>query len=163
MSGSSRQDKWRVQLDGLQVEAVRRVLYQAITGTLPTPNPHLHALDIHLTTETERLDADPERQNVHSNAYENLHAVKFGKGTLYGFTAYSSNASSQFIQVFDNSKAPATGDVPAVVFPVPATDFRAVEWIHGRPFLTGCFLANSTTGPTYTAGAADTFFDVQFI
>lgn len=158
-----RQERIRLLLPAPTVEDLRRTIVKAVTGLDAHPNPYPLPLTIQLEAELERLDVLPERQNVHSQAYENLHAVKFGKGILFGFTAYSSNAASQFIQVFDNSKAPATGDAPAVVFPVPATDFRAVEWIHGRPFHGGCFIANSTTGPTYTAGANDTFFDVQFI
>lgn len=152
-----------MRLDAATLEAIRVTVTHAITGTVPAPNPYPLPLALELELEAERLDPEPRRQNVHSNAYENVHAVKFGEGILYGFTAYNSNAASQFIQVFDNSKAPVTGDVPAVTFTVAATTNLGVEWIHGRPFLTGCFIANSTTGPTYTAGANDCFFDVQFV
>lgn len=163
MAGRDRQERWKVTVPGWAVEAVRRTVVKAATGTAPTPDPYPLPLELELQAEAERLDAEPERQNVHSLVYENVHAVKYGSGMLYGFTVYNSNASAQFIQIFDNAKAPASGDVPDVVFTVQATTNLGVDWIPGRPFHAGCFIANSTTGPTYTAGAADCFFDVQFI
>lgn len=89
--------------------------------------------------------------------------VKAGVTQLFGFTAYSSRVSAQFIQLHDRRGAPAAGNVPDVVFPIPASDFRAVDWIPPRLFNEGCWIVNSTTAGTYTAGAADTFFDVQFL
>lgn len=158
-----REDAWVVKLNRETVEHIRSVIVHAATGTVPAPNPWPLPLEVQLTTETARLDEEPVRQNVHSTAYENVHAVKYGEGMLYGFTVYSAKVAAQFVQVFDNSKAPTAGDVPDVVFAVAATANLGVDWIPGRPFRTGCFIANSSTGPTYTAGAADCFFDVQFI
>lgn len=158
-----REDRWTVRLPAPSVEAFRRVLVKALTGTEPAPHPHPLPLDLELTTASVRLDHPPERQNVHSTVYENAHVVRSGAGVLYGFTVYSSNAASQFIQVFDLTSAPANGAVPEVVFTVAATSQLGVEWIHGRPFHQGCVIANSTTAPTYTAGVADTFFDVQYL
>ena len=158
-----REDRWQVRLPGPSVEAFRRVLVKALTGTEPSPHPFPLPLDLELTTAAVRLDHPPERQNVHSTVYENAHVVKSGEGVLYGFTVYSSNAAAQFVQVFDLTTLPATGAVPAVVFTVAATAQLGVEWIHGRPFKTGCVIVNSTTAPTYTAGAADSFFDVQYL
>lgn len=163
MTGLPRKERVRVVLEGRQLEAIRFAAVHAATGTAPTPNYGLAGVAFELDVELERLDVVAERQNVHSAAFENLHAVKFGKGVLYGFTVYNSKASSQFIHIFDNNKAPATGDVPAVLFTVAATTNLGVEWIHGRNFSSGCFIANSSTDQTYTAGAADCFFDVQFI
>lgn len=100
--------------------------------------------------------------NVHSNAYENQHRVKTGPGILYGFGVYSSNAAAQFIQVFDATSI-ASGAIPCWVGTVAATSNLNVIWIPGRTFSVGCIIANSSTGPTYTAGLADTFFDVQFV
>ena len=101
--------------------------------------------------------------NVHSNGYENTHVVKTGPGLLYGFSVYSSKASAQWIQVFDLTVLPATGAVPAVSLTVGATANLAANWIPPRTFLYGCVIVNSTTGPTYTAGSADTFFDVNYL
>src|SRR5690348_15378178 len=112
---------------------------------------------------TPDQDQALEPLNVHSNVYEATRLVKSGPGVLYGFTVYSSKASSQFIQVFDSATAPASGAVPATVLTVGATSNVAANWIPGRTFLYGCWIVNSTTGPTYTAGLADCWFDVQFI
>jgi hypothetical protein len=101
--------------------------------------------------------------NIHSQAFANAIIVKTGPGILYGFMAFSSKASSQFILVFDANGVPPEGAVPATCFTIAATANLPVQWLPGRTFLTGCVLVNSSTGPTKTIGAADTFFDVQFV
>jgi hypothetical protein len=102
--------------------------------------------------------------NAHSNGYEAVHLAKTGAGLLFGFSAYSSNVAAQFIQVFDSQTAPASGQVPDAVFTIATIGNLAVSYIFpGRFHKYGIWIANSTTGPTYTAGAADTFFDVQFV
>lgn len=102
-------------------------------------------------------------QNVHSTGLEASHLVKSGEGLLFGFQCYSNKAAAQFIQVFDNFVAPASGDVPAVVFTVGATSNLGVAWTPPRSFRAGCWIANSSTAATFTAGSADCFFDVQFL
>lgn len=101
--------------------------------------------------------------NIHSPAYQNGLQVKTGPGYLFGFTAYSSNAGAQWIQVFDLIGPPASGAIPVVAFKVATITHLYQNWIPPRTFLVGIWIGNSTTGPTYTAGAADTFFDVQFV
>ena len=101
--------------------------------------------------------------NIHSNAYEATRQVKTGPGVLYGFTVYSSKASAQFIQVHDLTAVPASGAIPAAVFTIGATANLPVDWVPGRVFEYGCWIVNSSTGPTYTAGLADCWFDVQFV
>lgn len=101
--------------------------------------------------------------NIHSPAYELGRQVKTGPGYLFGFTAYSSNVAAQWIQVFDLNRAPTAGEVPAAIYKVGAAAHVYQNWVPARTFLVGCWIGNSTTGPTYTAGAADTFFDVQFV
>lgn len=101
--------------------------------------------------------------NARSNAYENKRAVKYGPGLLFGFSVYSSNVAAQFVQLFDLAVAPATGQVPEAVFTVGAAGHLAISYIFpGRFFQRGIWVVNSTTGPTYTAGAADSFFDAQY-
>lgn len=102
--------------------------------------------------------------NARSTVYEAVRQAKTGPGVLFGFSAYSSNAAAQFIQVFDSQLSPADQQVPDAVFKVGAAEHLAVSYIFpGRFHKYGIWVANSTTGPTYTAGAADTFFDVQFV
>lgn len=101
--------------------------------------------------------------NVHSLAYENGHQVKTGPGQLFGFTAYSSNVAAQWIQLFDLASAPSSGAVPVAIFKVATAASITIGYLPARTFLTGIWIGNSSTGPTYTAGAADTFFDVQFV
>ena len=109
--------------------------------------------------------APPDNQyplNFTSIAYENAHVALAGSGRLYGFTVYSSRSSSQFILIFDATAIPATGAVPVLVFPIGAAAVVAGYWGSvGRWFDRGIVIANSSTGPTYTAGSADCWFDVQ--
>jgi hypothetical protein len=101
--------------------------------------------------------------NHHSNVYENGTVIKTGPGRLFGFTAYSSNVAAQWIQVHDLAGPPASGAVPVATFKIATATHLYQNWIPGRTFTTGIWIGNSTTGPTYTAGAADTFFDCQFV
>lgn len=102
-------------------------------------------------------------RNKHSNGYAASLIANTGPGILYGFTVYNSNGGAQFIQLFDAATVPADGVNPAAVFTVPAADNLAVEWVNGRSYLTGIVLCNSSTGDTKTIGAADCYFDVQYI
>lgn len=101
--------------------------------------------------------------NVGSLAYDSSIKVKAGQGILYGFSVYNSNTSAQFIQVFDAQTLPADGAVPAVTFTVAASSNLTLDWVPGRAFYLGCYLCNSSTGPTKTIGSADCFFDVQYL
>lgn len=107
--------------------------------------------------------AENRPQNATSRAYQNVLEVRVGAGLLFGFSVYNSKGSAQFVQIFDQSQAPATGDIPVVTFTVATVANFGANWIPPRTFRTGCWIANSSTGPTYTAGSADCFFDVQFL
>jgi hypothetical protein len=104
--------------------------------------------------------------NGTSQAYESSRLVKGGAGTCYGFSGYSSRATAQFIHLYDlpNLAALTASMSPDVIIAVPASsNFSYDAGSHGRRFLQGLIIANSTTGPTYTAGAADTYYDVQYV
>lgn len=155
-----RRDLWVFRAQGSLVDALRSRGRNTEDDTPTRPN---FPLEVQLVAELHDHEDDaPPRLNVSSPAYESAHVVHSGAGVLYGFTVYSSNVAAQFIHIFDLTTIPANGAVPAVVFSVSATANRGVEWVHGRPFYSGCVIANSTTGPTLTAGAADCFFDVQY-
>lgn len=87
-----------------------------------------------------------------------------GQCLLYGFTACSTNTGSQFILLFDSATTPSSGAVPLAFFPVSASNL--VQEYYGPPgrrCYQGVALVNSSTAATYTAGSADTLFDVQFL
>ena len=104
-----------------------------------------------------------EPLNIHSNVYEASRVVKTGPGILYGFTVYNSKSSAQFVQLFDAGTLPADGAIPVWTATVAATSNLGVNWLPGRTFTTGIILCNSSTGPTKTIGAADCFFDAQYL
>lgn len=101
-------------------------------------------------------------RNGTSRALEPSRIVLAGAGRVFGFTVYNSNASAQFILVFDQNTVPANGETADVVFKAPAGDVLGVNWIPGRWCRSGCVLVNSSTEPALTVGAADCFFDAQY-
>ncbi len=118
-----------------------------------------------LPGETLHLASGQFPFNSHSTVYENARVVKAGPGTLYGFQGYSSRTSAQLILVFDLSAGvPANGAVPVIIIPVATASVFSAYWGKvGRRFERGIVLCNSSTGPTLTIGAADTWFDAQYI
>jgi len=113
------------------------------------------------TTGLANLTGLPVSAN--SFALSQFIVVKAGPGTLYGFSAYSNKASAQFIQVFDQTTAPTSGQVPVAVYTVGATGNLGVYWGSvGRWFNIGIVIANSSTVATQTAGSADCWYDVQY-
>ena len=88
--------------------------------------------------------------------------VLSGQVRVYGFTVYSSKASSQFLLMFDASSLPADTKVPIIAIPLGIqSQASAYYGPMGRNFHQGFVLCNSSTDTTKTIGAADCFFDVQ--
>lgn len=86
-----------------------------------------------------------------------------GRIVVYGFTAYSTKGSAQFLNVFDAEKLPADGAVPLFSFPLAANNGVGFAFPPtGRQFQTGLVLCNSSTDSSKTIGSADMLFDVQF-
>ena len=102
-------------------------------------------------------------QNDHSVALEASRLSKVGEGLLFGFTVMNTKASAQFILVFDASALPADGVAPACVFSVAASTVLPVQYIPSRTFRQGLVICNSSTAATKTIGAADCYFDVQYL
>ena len=104
--------------------------------------------------------------NSSSIIYEAERVVKSGPGTLYGFSVYNSNASAQFVLVFDadGTGALTSSSVPRMVYNAQGSSTLGVYWgVVGRAFSRGIIIANSSTGPTFTAGSADCWFDAQYV
>ncbi len=100
--------------------------------------------------------------NSTSIVYENLRMARGGAGRLYGFTVYNSNAAQQFILIFDLDGPLTAGAVPKLIYTVAGSAVAVSYWGSvGRWFDRGIVFANSSTANTYTAGAADCWFDVQ--
>jgi hypothetical protein len=86
-----------------------------------------------------------------------------GQLRVYGFTVYSSSASSQYVLMFDASTLPADTQVPIVALPILANNqVSAYYGKSGRVFNRGIVLCNSTTDTTKTLGSANCFFDIQY-
>ena len=104
------------------------------------------------------------RKNLNSIAYENSKVIKPKKGTLFGFLGYNSKTAEQFIQIFDFTSVPADSSIPTLFFKVAGSSSFAIDFGEvGRDFKNGIVICNSTTGPTKTIGAADCWFDIQYL
>lgn len=101
-------------------------------------------------------------QNAHSNALVSSIAIA-GAHKMYGFTVNNTNAAAQFILIFDLATLPADGAVPAVSLTAPGASDKGVLWLPPRKMLQGICICNSSTAGTKTIGAADCFFDVQYL
>jgi hypothetical protein len=88
-------------------------------------------------------------------------SVKASFGTVYGVTGYSTTA--QFLQIHDKATAAVNTDVPLLSIPIAAgAAFNIDLGVYGLLCTKGIQIANSTTGPTLTAGAADTFITARY-
>jgi hypothetical protein len=102
--------------------------------------------------------------NSTSNGLEASRIVKSGATRLYGFSGTNTKASAQFILAFDATGIPANGAVPKFVMTAQASSDFWVSWTPGwRDFPDGCVLCNSSTAATLTIGAADCWFDAQYL
>lgn len=100
--------------------------------------------------------------NFNSTAYEASNVVKASAGTLYEVRGYSSAAAGQWIQIHDASSLPADTAVPEDIAKVDADGNFSITYPQGKSFETGIVVCNSSTGPTKTIGAADTWFSGEF-
>ena len=82
---------------------------------------------------------------------------------LFGFTASSTLGAGQFIQLYDAQALPGSGASPLWSYPISATSGIAVNFIPPRFFRNGCVIVNSTAQNSYTAGAANTIIDAQYL
>jgi hypothetical protein len=85
-------------------------------------------------------------------------------GRLLRMAGYNGNVATRYIQLHDATSLPANATVPAFSVPVAAGAAFDIDFgVYGRKFRTGIVIANSTTGPTLTAGSADMVVDAQWL
>jgi hypothetical protein len=102
--------------------------------------------------------------NNSTTAYATSLIIKASAGSLYIITGFNSKTTDQFIQLHDSTTLPADTAIPKVIFRVAAnSNFSFDLGVHGRAFTSGIVVCNSSTGPTKTIGAADCWFDCQYI
>ncbi len=102
--------------------------------------------------------------NSYSVKLENTRIIKSGRGKLYGFTVWNSNASAQFVLLFDHEGVPPSTALPVSVYPVAGASTLFIGYADvGRSFNQGIVLANSSTGASFTVGSADCWFDAQYL
>lgn len=116
--------------------------------------------------EPTLLDAPRLPDSLPDNYAPNVLRSSFvvpGSIVVYGFVFYSTNASAQYLNVFDASALPADGAVPLWSWNLPANQGVGVAYQpNGRWFKSGLVLCNSSTDATKTIGSADCLADVQF-
>lgn len=89
--------------------------------------------------------------------------IKNAQGFLVSVAAYNFNTAVRYLQVFDLNRAPASGDVPRMSFPIAAGSAVAPEKVElgdmilskdGLYCAQGIALGISTAAATYTAATA---------
>lgn len=112
------------------------------------------------TTNAVAIGTVSAATTVGSAAYEASHVLKASAGTLFEVSFFNSSTSAQFYQLHNASSLPADTAVPVRIIKVPAGAIGTFDFgLRGRPFTTGIVICNSSTGPTKTIGAADSYFD----
>lgn len=102
--------------------------------------------------------------NSSSVAYVASQIVKAAPGTLYRLQVYSSLGSAQWIQLHNSATLPADAAVPVAIFKIATVADITISYADiGRYFSAGIVVCNSTTGPAKTIGAADCWFDAQYV
>lgn len=145
---------------GVMALAIRKDTAAASSGTTGDYEP----LSTDSTGRLRVYDANlvPTIANATTSALATSVVVKASAGTLYGLQGYSTTA--QFIQIHNATSLPADATVPVVTFPIEANKPFSLDFGRfGRAFSTGIVICNSTTGPTKTIGAADTWVDAQYV
>ena len=101
--------------------------------------------------------------NATSTVAENSHICTTRRCILFGFTASSTLAAAQWIQLYDSQALPGSGAIPVASFEVALTNTVTINYWPGRFFRNGLVIVNSTAQNSYTAGAANCLFDVQYL
>lgn len=84
-------------------------------------------------------------------------------GVLYGLHAHNSNGAARWIQLFDSATLPADTAVPLLIYSVATLTSVQLDFgVFGLRFTKGIVVCNSSTGPTKTIGAADSWFCARF-
>jgi hypothetical protein len=117
-----------------------------------------------LMIEANTAPVDVVYSNSTSVKLESSRIVKSGAGKLYGFSGLNTNAAAQFILGFNRTTIPSNGAIPDFVMTAAASSNFWVSWTpYYRSFTEGWVLTNSSTSSTLTIGAADCWFDAQYL
>jgi hypothetical protein len=159
--------RWYTQLsDGTNSPAIKASSTAAVAAD-PALVVAISPNNIVQNTLTPQSAATYSPSNATTTQYVSSLVVKstVGGGTLYSITGFNSKTSSQFIQVHNTTAVPTSNGTvaPVLLFIVPASSNFSLDLTpYGRFFSNGITVCNSTTGPTYNAGSADCWFDVQY-
>jgi hypothetical protein len=91
-------------------------------------------------------------------------AVIAGASQLWGCSVTNTNAADQYLFFFDGASVPGSGAAPGgpAGIKVATGETLFLLWLPPRQFSAGIVVANSTSQTSFTAGAADCWFDVQY-
>lgn len=102
--------------------------------------------------------------NATTTAYAASLVVSPVGSTIFGITGHNSKLTEQYIQVHDAVSLPADTAIPKVTILVPASSSFGLDFgSRGRLCENGIVVCNSSTGTTKTIGAADCWFDAQYV
>lgn len=165
--------------NGLKVDASTSTLIvggASAVGSAPTIPPIAIAgvdgggLKRHILVDTSgqlqvviTATVPPTSLRANSSAYEASRIAKASAGTLIQCMIYNSKTSGQFFQLHDSATLPADTAAPVAIMFVQAQSTAAFDIpVTGMPFANGIVVCNSSTGPTKTIGAADSYYTITY-
>lgn len=98
--------------------------------------------------------------NGNTVAYAASLVVRATAGKVYAIRGYTTTAA-QWIQIHDAAALPANGTVPEDIKRPDAQGNFEFIYPQGKSFTTGLVVADSSTGPTLTVGAADCWISYE--
>ncbi len=110
-----------------------------------------------LASSTNSLSVDS------SAALEASSVTKAAPGRVYKVVVTNTNAATRYFQIFNSTTVPADTTVPAFAVAVPTGVTVTYDFPNGMYFSTGISWCNSSTLPTKTIGAADSWCHVYYV
>ena len=104
--------------------------------------------------ETPAIDKD-----IQCGFRQSIATLVKRQSTLQELIVTNTNASAQFIQIFDSATVPADTTVPDRMFKVAAGTTVSYAPLGGVNMTNGIAVSNSSTAATKTIGAADCWFE----
>lgn len=144
-------------------EGVQWVRPQVVYNSTPVTVTNTNRADFQGNVNGHLLVSQEVTSHFYNVETDTDISVKASAGRLKSIRATNANAAVRYLQIHNKASAPAGGDVPLAVYPIPAGTAASPAAIElGKDFFldnglvlsTGIAVGISTTAATYTAATA---------